>query len=381
MWEGLRKKIADLLENEKEKILDEYSRNLISHLTTQRKEKIIPKRLITGALRKRFRDILERQICYLRTGDYDVSSSMEDVDFADYVIPQPSQDLKSHTVTVALELFINTIAEQIFNKLKFDSYISYSHITPLLNKLIYLAYEDLWITSIVGFKRQQATIRKLLLKAMKAHEEERKVLAIELHDGVLPLLATALIRIDILKKLLAKGKEKKLKKELLCLKQFIESVIQKIRNLNFDLHPVWITNQGLIPALDTYIKDFQSENEILVNLSISPSFDGLKLGRDLEVNLFRIIQELMTNVKKHANAKRIQIAMAITDGYLCISVEDDGIGFDLPKVLSSLHSSKSFGLISVRERTKLYGGTMKIQTSIGHGTKVEIAIPVSHEKV
>ena len=375
----LREKIAKLIDTEKEVILDEFCSKLIVCFWPRQNSQPMPEWLI-AIIRARFSDVLNRQVSYLRTGKYINSASLEDTTYAVQIIPFCSQDLKSSRLIRTLELFTDTVKEHIFNR-GVRSTLPYASIAPFLDKLIYLSYEDLWITTIVSHRFQKNIIQKLLKKTMKAYENERQELAIVLHDGVLQSLATALVRTQIVEKLIKPNQRKKLTQELLRLQEVITETIRKIRDLNYDLYPPSLREQGLIAALHSYVAGFQRETGVFVDIVAPEALDKNKWYKDTQVSIYRMIHELMTNVKKHANANHVRIEISTEDERIHLAIEDDGIGFDLPQTLANLPSSAAFGLLSVSEQTRGFDGLFRIQTAFGQGTRIEIEIPSDDKKV
>ena len=381
MSQSISAKIAELIEAEKETILDQYFSKLRLYFHPADHSKAMPEWVVV-LLRTRFADVLERQISYLRTGQYDNSASLEDKSYAIRVIPFCSQELKSKRLILTMELFTGTVTEHIFNKLKVVNSISCDQIAPLLDKLAYLAYEDLWITTIVSHRLQRNIIQKLHRETIKAHDNERRDLSLVLHDGVLQSLAAALVQTQILEKMITGRHEKKgLTRELLHLRKIITDTIQKTRDINYAIYPRSLREEGLMAALQTYSEGFQRETGIAVDISSPDAVDETLWGNDAQTNIYRIIQELMTNIRKHANAKRVRIEISTERRRFYLIVADDGIGFDLPRMLANLTRSPTFGLLSVREQTTGCKGTMHIQTSPGQGTRIEIEIPPDDRKI
>lgn len=381
MIQSLRAKIAELIETEKDIILDQYFSKLKGYFQSEGFRQPIPEWLFK-TLRSRFADVLGRQVSYLKTGRYNNATSLEDISYAIQVIPFCSQELKSKRLILTMELFTGTVSEHIFNKLNLVNSISCDQIAPLLDKLAYLAYEDLWITTIVSHRFQRNIIQKLHRKTMDAHDSERRELALVLHDGVMQSLAAALVQTQILEKMINGKRDKKgLTRELLHLRKIIADTVQKTRDLNYELYPRSLREEGLIPALQRYSEGFQRETGIEVVLASPDSIDETLWGKATQTNIYRIIQELMTNVRKHANADRVRIEVSTEKQRFNFTLTDDGRGFDLPQMLADLPGSSAFGLLSVREQTMGYNGTMHIQTSPGQGTRVEIEIPPDDRKI
>jgi signal transduction histidine kinase len=373
--------LASSLYSDKEEILDEYIEKLRLFLKSESKDKGLPEWLLPS-LRSRFSDVLDREISYLRTGQYDNSSSVDDVVHAIRVIPFCSKGPKSRKFITTLELFVGTVTNYMLSQLKAAGYTSYKHVAPFLNRLVYVAYEDLWITAVVSHRFQRSLIQKLLMKTIKVHEDEQHKLAQALHDGVLQSLATALVQTEVLERIVKGGGEaSKLTGEIITLRKLIGDVTQKIRNINHILHPLNLARQGLAITVKSYLASFEKETGISARIvSLSPTGE-VRWSKEVQASAYRMIQELMTNVRKHSKAKHAQVSISASNGHICVAVEDDGVGFDLSQVLANLNTAKSFGLLSIGEQANICGGSMRIQSTPGKGTRIEIDMPLDHAKV
>jgi signal transduction histidine kinase len=374
-------RLASSLSNDKERILDEYIEKLHAFFKAESRKKRVPEWLLPS-LRNRFSDVLDREISYLRTGQYDNSASIEDVAHAIRVIPFCSRGPKSRKFITTLELFVETVTDYILSQLKTEGFTSYKRIAPFLNSLIYVAYEDLWITTVVSHKFQRSLIQKLLLKTISAHEDEQHKLAQALHDGVLQSLATALVRTEVLERMVeSKAEASKLTEEIITLRKIVNDITKRIRDINHVLHPLILAKEGLAITVKSYLESFEKETGIAARIvSISPMAD-VRCSKEVQASAYRMLQELMTNVRKHSKAKRAQVSISSVNSHLQISVEDDGVGFDLSQVLANLNTTKSFGLLSIGEQTNMCGGSMKIQSSPGQGTRIDIEVPLDHAKI
>ena len=211
------------------------------------------------------------------------------------------------------------------------------------------------------------------LQIVKAQEEERKRVAREIHDGPAQSMANVVLRMEFCEKLM-EVEPAKVSRELKELKEIVRSNLQDMRKIIFDLRPMALDDLGVIPALKRYIEDFRGKNDI----NIEMNFFGkeARLEPVLEIALFRLIQEALNNVVKHAHASDIMVIVELKDKWVRASVEDDGVGFELDEILAS-RSGNNFGLVSMKERTDLLGGEMEIDTKPGKGTKVSFKVPVA----
>lgn len=216
--------------------------------------------------------------------------------------------------------------------------------------------------------------QQLGLQIIKAQEEERKRVAREIHDGPAQSLANVVFRMEYCEKLL-EMEPNKVKDELVALKNVVKDNLQDVRKIIYDLRPMALDDLGIIPALRRYINNYREEKGIIVEFSFSGKEVRVESG--LEVALFRIIQEALTNVAKHAAASYVSVGVEMRDDFISAVIEDDGRGLDLPGFLNS--KASNFGLISMRERADLLGGELYINTLPGKGTKISLRLPINGE--
>jgi two-component system sensor histidine kinase UhpB len=136
-----------------------------------------------------------------------------------------------------------------------------------------------------------------------------------------------------------------------------------------------LDDYGLVPTLQWYLAEQAQRATLSVEVSIDPDFPRLPIA--IEVACFRVVQEAVTNVVRHAKAHHISVSLRQREGALTLTVRDDGQGFDLPRALSRAAKGKSMGLLSMRERVQLLGGAMAIESRPGEGTSVSALIPMN----
>lgn len=218
---------------------------------------------------------------------------------------------------------------------------------------------------------QQA--QNLSLHIIRAHEEERRRMARDIHDGPAQSMANVVLRIEFCEKLLEIEPER-IRDELNDLKNVVKNNLQDVRKIIFDLRPMALDDLGLAPALKRYVDNFRENNEIDVKFK----FYGrdCRLEPAFEIVVFRLIQEALNNVLKHAEAALVIVSLEMKSDYAMVTVEDDGKGFDVSKYVFDQHN-QHFGLISMRERTNLLGGEMELKSTEGKGTKISFRLPVN----
>ena len=225
-------------------------------------------------------------------------------------------------------------------------------------------------------EERMAILRQQLAQVTAAQEEERRRIARELHDGVGPALASLNIRLHTARKLLER--DQLTAEEVEELAELAQVNIQDIRRLIQDLRPAVLDELGLVPALREYVTRYQEEQGLEVALALpalSP-VEGLegdeRLPAPLETALFRIVQEALANVAKHAQAQRVEVAMTCDQRGVTLHIADDGQGFDPQAPRSGTH----LGLWSMRERVEQLGGRFEIECAPGAGTRVRAIIPL-----
>ncbi|GAB6174750.1 sensor histidine kinase [Paradesulfitobacterium aromaticivorans] len=213
------------------------------------------------------------------------------------------------------------------------------------------------------------------LRVIKAQEEERRRVAREMHDGPAQTLANIVLRLEIAEKLLELDPSR-VKSELKDLKNLVRSNLHDIRRIIFDLRPMALDDLGVIPALRKYLDNFQETYSIKCELRVEGR--EKRLLPIMEVALFRLIQEGMTNVAKHSSSDRVMVSVEFQDEWTSASVKDFGQGFDVEHALDS--STEHFGLVGMRERVEMFNGHFSVQSSLGKGTTVEFSIPFKQEE-
>ena len=159
----------------------------------------------------------------------------------------------------------------------------------------------------------------------------------------------------------------------------LRECIKEVRNLSYDLRPPVLDELGLVQALFQYCDDFSEDNGINVDFH-SAGMKDLKLDFDIEINLYRLIQEGLVNIKKHAAASHVTIRLVAAFPNIILRIDDDGIGFDVQKRMATITKEKRMGIRSMEQRIKLLKGEMEIQSKPNKGTKISINFPYKGKK-
>lgn len=210
------------------------------------------------------------------------------------------------------------------------------------------------------------------IKIIKAQEEERKRVAREIHDGPAQLMANLVIKTELCEKLVDRNPDQ-VKVELNSLKELARISLKDVRKIIYDLRPMSLDDLGLIPTVQRFISNYMDETEQNVELHVFG--EPVALASIVELASFRIIQEALNNVKKHASAANVHVKMEFTENSIKLVVSDNGKGFDKGNVKSQ-DIEGGYGLLSMKERVDLLNGKLDIISTPGKGTKIFASIPL-----
>lgn len=216
------------------------------------------------------------------------------------------------------------------------------------------------------------------LKIIKAQEEERQRVARDIHDGPAQMMSNVVLKAEICERLIDSDPEQA-RMELQNLKKIVRDSLQDVRKIIYNLRPMSLDDLGLVPTLQRYVLTFQEETGISVSFITKGSQPELKPVISLTV--FRIVQEALNNVVKHAKANTVVMQLEFLEDSLRLFVYDDGVGFDTARLKERNEDiSSGFGLVSMKERIELLGGDMRISSEPGKGARLNIIIPLTREE-
>lgn len=208
---------------------------------------------------------------------------------------------------------------------------------------------------------------------IESQESERRRIARDLHDGPAQTLASMMIRMDLIQRLWDNDVNR-IYEEIENIKQMSAESLSDIRRIMFDLKPTLIHEDDFSSTLKDYFRDYETKYHLDIDFVV---FGGnKKYDLSLETALFRMVQEAITNVRKHAGVKKILAKMEDNGKTLTLVVKDEGAGFDVEKAAKK---SESYGIIGMKERAELLGGKVEIISSPGNGTQVIITVPLEGE--
>jgi PAS domain S-box-containing protein len=232
------------------------------------------------------------------------------------------------------------------------------------------------IKAVEELKSSREGLRALAAHLQSVREEERTAIAREIHDELGQVLTSLKINLTIIGKSLSSSGEKidtsMIDEEIKSMKSRIDTTIKRLRKLITKLRPEVLDNLGLIPAIEWLINEFQSTSGIQCEL-INNVEEEFEFNQDVSIALFRIFQEALTNVVRHAQASKVTLQLNKNGNSFSLEITDDGIGIKETKI----KANKSFGLLGMKERALILGGDFKIEPLNPKGTKISINIPIN----
>jgi two-component system sensor histidine kinase UhpB len=221
--------------------------------------------------------------------------------------------------------------------------------------------------------QQREQLRSLTARLTEVQEAERKELARELHDEMGQALTAISMNLAAIIEELPTTASPQIKERVTEAKLLADQTLEQIREISLNLRPAMLDDLGLIPTLRWYIKRYAKRSALKTELKTI----GLerRLGPEVETALYRIVQEGLTNVARHAHAARISIGLKRNGSTVQATIEDDGRGFNVDEELNRKRAEYGAGLVGIRERVTLLGGEFDIQSQPGQGTRLSIVIP------
>jgi signal transduction histidine kinase len=210
-------------------------------------------------------------------------------------------------------------------------------------------------------------------RIMQAQESERKRIARELHDDTIQSLIALSRRLESLVMMEGHLSEDAALR-VRDLWQQTDEMIQRIRQFSQNLRPSLLDDLGLLPTLEELTQDMNRQAGLKAEFRVQG--ERRRLSSEVELTLFRIVQEALSNVRRHARATEVATTVELTNSRVRVIVQDNGIGFRPPTLASDLRAEDGLGLIGMHERARLLGGDLMIDSEPGNGTKVIADVPV-----
>ena len=229
------------------------------------------------------------------------------------------------------------------------------------------------VTDLTESRRNEEMLRTLTHRVVQAQEAERGRVALELHDHITQLLCGILVRSQTLADQLPE-REALAKTEAIKLRALLGVAADEVERISRNLRPGVLDQLGLVEVLRVTSTEFARRTGVSVKLGCAPLAARLPAGTELA--LYRILQEALNNVERHARARQVTVQLKKSGGFVQLIIKDDGSGFDPDRITAGRKIKGGLGLLSMRERAAYVGGVFKVKSARGAGTVIEVRIPV-----
>jgi signal transduction histidine kinase len=234
------------------------------------------------------------------------------------------------------------------------------------------ALERAFIRMAAQISAYRAGLHRYVGAITKSQEDERRRIARELHDDTIQSLLAVSRRLELYQ---SSESDPQRSEQIEELQDMLTGTLVGIRQINRDLRPLILEDLGLIPALKALVRAAQKGDGAVPHASMETSGRQVPLNPEQELAIYRITQEALTNIRKHAHATGVMVKLAFEAGIVRLQVVDDGRGFDVPSSLTDFTQQDRFGLVGIQERVWVVGGSLTIQSSPGQGTRLLVKIP------
>jgi signal transduction histidine kinase len=217
---------------------------------------------------------------------------------------------------------------------------------------------------------------ELFKKAVNAQEDERRRIARELHDDTSQALAAMLYTCE---ELLEIDSVSEIQGRLAGMNELAQRTLDSVHKLIFDLRPTMLDHLGLVPALRWFAESRLKSKRVRV--TVEETSARRRLPAEMETALFRVVQEAITNIARHAAARNVCVLFHYSEKETTVTVEDDGIGFEPDSLSISPDQGRGLGLLGMEERLELLGGELQIDSTPGYGTQIHIRVPLENRSM
>jgi PAS domain S-box-containing protein len=229
------------------------------------------------------------------------------------------------------------------------------------------------VTDMTEARRTEGLLRALTQRVVQVQEAERGRVALELHDNISQLLCAIVFRSQALANKLS-ARDGPSKEEAVRLREMLGETAEEVERISRNLRPSVLDQLGLVAVLREVSTEFAARTGVSIKLACVRL--AARLPADTELTLYRILQEALKNVEKHARAQHVTVCLRKQGGFVQLTINDDGIGFDPDRRPAKGKGKSGLGLLSMRERVTYVGGAVKVKSGRRAGTQIEVRIPV-----
>lgn len=309
-------------------------------------------------------EMIKRMKLHNLDAEFIVLTGYGTVDFAVQALRNEGAfDFLHKPLTDIDELFI--VVEQALEKLKLRR-----KNTELLSEL--KAQKVVLEKQNQELRRIQAELRRLSAQLLSTQEDERKRVALEVHDTVGQSLCAVKLKVEAALQLLEKQKPSQAVKFLQPIVSMIQETIDEVRRIERILRPPVLDSLGILATISWLCEGFEQVYQG-VRIEKEIEIEEIDIPESLKIVIYRILQMVFRNIAEHSQAQMVRLSLKKTQERIELIVTDNGIGFDIEYELSDANTEKGFGLTSIKERTGLSGGTFSIESHKGAGTTIQLA--------
>ena len=241
-------------------------------------------------------------------------------------------------------------------------------LTALANQAA-IAFQNARLFELVRAGRHR--LQNLSKQLLDVQEQERRHIARELHDQIGQALTALKINLQALDRFLPQGEADVYMNESM---EIAEKTLQQVRNLSLDLRPSLLDDLGLVPAVRWYL-DRQGQRTG-IKIKFVAEIGDERLPMQIETTCFRVIQEALTNVVRHAQASRVRVELGQEGNVVDLLMRDDGVGFDVKAAMEDASKGQSLGILGLQERIYMIGGRVQFESVLNHGTEIRAQLPI-----
>lgn len=291
--------------------------------------------------------------------------------FAVAITPIEKRHRSARDATAHLKKFIETLSQRTVELAASNLELSVEVAQRKAAETALLKSERHYSRLLQQSDRLQEQLRLLSRQILSAQEDERRKISRELHDVIAQTLTGINLRLATLKRDAARN-TKGLDRKIARTQKLVEKSVDIVHQFARELRPTVLDDLGLIPALHSFVKLFSKRTRIHVRLTAYAAVEQLDIPK--RTILYRITQEALTNVERHAHASRVDITIRKLAGAVELTITDDGKAFQVERILHS-KQNKRLGLLGMRERAEMVGGRFAIESTPGQGTTIRAEIP------
>jgi len=229
---------------------------------------------------------------------------------------------------------------------------------------------------LTRLQKRTLLLRAISERVINAQEEERLRIARGLHDDTAQALSILIIELERIENMMPENYPA-LAHRIKYVRDLANHSLEELRDVIWDLRPSILDDLGLIPAIRGYARTHLEDTGVQV--AFNAPADMLRFSPALETMLFRIAQEALNNIKKHASADTVVISLEQDSTLVCLDVKDNGHGFDVERIKKDAVAHQQLGLLGIQERVSLVGGEIQIESIPGQGTHLHVCIPLMEE--